>query len=257
MKLTEEQEAIIHSEGDIKINAVAGSGKTTTIIEYAKARPKNARILYLAFNRSVKLEAVKKFEQHKLLHVTVETAHSLAYRNIVFRYGYKVRNQGYKTHEIAELLGLKGNGEKHHEYIIANHINKFISLFCNSDKPKVQDVNYLETVSEVKAKAFVKTFYPFIQTQTRILLAKMDRGEIEITHDFYLKKFQLQNPVLPFDYILFDEGQDASPAMLDIFLKQPACKVIFGDTHQQIYSWRYAVNSLEKTGFATVSICLP
>ena len=31
MKLTEEQEAIINSCGDIKINAVAGSGKTTTL----------------------------------------------------------------------------------------------------------------------------------------------------------------------------------------------------------------------------------
>lgn len=254
MILTEEQEAIIHSKGDIKINAVAGSGKTTTVIEYAKARPAHSKILYLAFNKSVKLEAVKKFADRGLLNVTVETAHSLAYKNIVFRYQYTVRPQGYKTHEIAEMLGLKGNGEKHHEYVIANHINKFILLFCNSDKARVQDVNYLDTIADAKARTFVKTFYHFIETQTRKLLAKMDKGEIEITHDFYLKKFQLQSPVLPFDYILFDEGQDASPAMLDIFLKQPAVKVIVGDTHQQIYSWRYAVNSLEKTGFTTYNL---
>ena len=254
MKLTEEQEAIINSKGDIKINAVAGSGKTTTIIEYAKARPQQSKILYLAFNKSVKLEAIKKFAAKGLQNVTIETAHSLAYKNIIFRHQYKVRALGYKTYEIAELLGLQGNGEKHHEYVIANHINKFIALFCNSDKPKVQEVNYLETISDAKAKTFVKTFYHFIETQTRQLLAKMDRGEIEITHDFYLKKFQLQNPVLPYDYILFDEGQDASPAMLDIFLKQPAIKVIVGDTHQQIYSWRYAVNSLEKTNFATFNL---
>ncbi len=254
MKLTDEQEAIINSTGDIKINAVAGSGKTTTIIEYAKARPKQAKILYLAFNKSVKLEAIKKFAAKGLQNVTVETAHSLAYKSIVFRHKYTVRPQGYKTHEIAGLLGLQGNGEKHHEFIIANHINKFIALFCNSDKLKVQEVSYLETISDAKAKTFVKTFYHFIETQTRHLLAKMDKGEIDITHDFYLKKFQLQNPVLPFDYILFDEGQDASPAMLDIFLKQPAIKVIVGDTHQQIYSWRYAVNSLEKTSFTTFNL---
>ncbi len=60
MELTGEQRAIIHSTGDIRINAVAGSGKTTTIIEYAKARPKSSRILYLAFNKSVKLEAIRK-----------------------------------------------------------------------------------------------------------------------------------------------------------------------------------------------------
>jgi superfamily I DNA/RNA helicase len=251
MKLTQEQWDIINSSGNIKINAVAGSGKTTTVIEYAKTRPKTARILYLAFNRSVKSEAKKKFEEKGMLNVKVETAHSLAHKNVVYRHNYKVRNQGYKTHEIAELLNITGDGEKHTEYVVANHINKFIAYFCNSDKRKVQDLNYLDTISDEKAHAFVAKFYPYIETQARLLLNKMDKGEIEITHDFYLKKFQLGNPQLNYDYILFDEGQDASPAMLDIFLKQEATKVIVGDTHQQIYGWRHAVNSLEKADFKT------
>ena len=57
LSLTPEQEAILQSTGDIRINAVAGSGKTTTIIEYARTRPAGSRIMYLAFNRSVKMEA--------------------------------------------------------------------------------------------------------------------------------------------------------------------------------------------------------
>lgn len=92
MELTSEQLKIINSEGNIKINAVAGSGKTTTMLEYAKARP-NRKILYLAFNKSVKLEAVKKFKHHGLDHVNVETAHSLAYNTlcseIIIRYDHK------------------------------------------------------------------------------------------------------------------------------------------------------------------------
>lgn len=249
LQLTHEQLAIIRSTGNIKINAVAGSGKTTTLIEYARTRPSGSRLLYLAFNRTVKLEAERKFAAEGLTQVKVETAHSLAYKKIVFQHNYKVRAQGYKTHEIADLLQLRGHEEKHTEYIIANHINKFAAYFCNSDKLKVQDLNYLQTVTDETAKAFVQRFYPMIEQGTRLLLGKMDKGTIEITHDFYLKKFQLQNPILPYDYILFDEGQDASAAMLDIFLKQKATKVIVGDTHQQIYSWRYAINSLEKAGF--------
>lgn len=251
MQLTKEQHNIINSTGNIKINAVAGSGKTTTVIEYAKARSLSSKILYLAFNKSVKLEAVKKFQDKGLSNVTVETAHSLAYKNIVYKHQYKIRHQGFKTYEVAELLKLQGNGEKHTEYIIANHINKFIAYFCNSNKAKIQDLNYLDIVSDNKAITFVTTFYDYIEAQTRLLLSKMDKGEIEITHDFYLKKFQLSNPKLDFDYILFDEGQDASPAMLDVFLKQKANKVIVGDTHQQIYGWRHAVNSLEKADFKT------
>ena len=251
MELTSEQYDIINSTGDIKINAVAGSGKTTTVIEYAKARPRDSKILYLAFNKSVRLEAAKKFSDCGLTNVTVETAHSLAYKHIVAKGNYKIRPQGYKSHEIVPLLGLQGNGEKHTEYIIANHVNKYVTYFCNSDKLKVQDLNYLDVVSDDVAKKFVTTFYNYIQNQSRLFLGKMDKGEIEITHDFYLKKFQLSDPKLAFDYILFDEGQDASPAMLDVFLKQKAVKVIVGDTHQQIYSWRYAVNSLEKADFKT------
>ena len=254
MQLTPEQLAIINSFGNIKINAVAGSGKTTTIIEYAKARPKNSKILYLAFNKSVKLEAAKKFRDAGLQNVQVETAHSLAYKHIVHQNNYKVRPQGYKTNEIVELLQLQGNGEKHTEYIVANHINKFIALFCNSDKEKVQDLNYSDTITDAKAETFVKTFYAYIESKTRLLLSRMDKGEIDITHDFYLKKFQLSQPQLYYDYILFDEGQDASAAMLDVFLKQKATKVIVGDTHQQIYGWRHAVNSLQKARFANFNL---
>ncbi|MBO9634636.1 MAG: ATP-dependent helicase, partial [Chitinophagaceae bacterium] len=253
-ELTNEQMTVIRSKGDVAINAVAGSGKTTTIIEYAASRPSSSRILYLAFNRSVKLEAAKKFESRGLKNVRVETAHSLAFDHVVRGSGYKLRQKELRSQEIVDLLGLRSTGEKHNEYILANHISKFIAYFCNSDKKKVQELNYLDLIQDPTAKTFVKKHYAQIEMGTRQLLAKMEKREIEIPHDFYLKKFQLHCPQLPFDYILFDEAQDASAAMLDVFVKQQAIKVIVGDTHQQIYGWRHAVNSLEKTGFKTLQL---
>ena len=91
MEWTKQQKDIINSAGNIKINAVAGSGKTTTIIEYARTRPSGSKILYLAFNKAVKIEAVKKFSEQGLPNVTVETAHSLAFRHIVMRSKYQVK----------------------------------------------------------------------------------------------------------------------------------------------------------------------
>jgi F-box protein, helicase, 18 len=254
LNLTEEQQAILSTTGNIKINAVAGSGKTTTIIQYAASRPKGSKILYLAFNKSVRLEAKKRFSELGLHNVQVETAHSLAYKHIVSNKGYKVCQKDYKTYEIAEKLALNGFGEKHGEYILANHISKFLAYFCNSSAEKVQDLNYLDLITDEKAKIFVSNFYKHIEQGTRLLLSKMYNGEIEITHDFYLKMFQLSKPVLFYDYILFDEGQDASAAMLDIFLRQKAIKVIVGDTHQQIYAWRHAVNSLGKVDFINYNL---
>jgi len=252
MELTREQILIVESNGNIKINAVAGSGKTATLIEYARARHEKGKILYLAFNKSVRIEAVKRFSENGINNVQVETAHSLAYAHIVKGSSYKVRTTGgYKTNEIVEILRLKQSRQKHTEFILANHINKFLTYFCNSSKLKVQELNYEDVVQEAKARQFVINHKEELLRQTRIFLDKMNKGEIEITHDFYLKKFQQKNPQLPFDYILFDESQDASEAMLDVFLSQKAVKVAVGDTHQQIYGWRYAINSLEKVDFPT------
>ncbi|MGM0579642.1 MAG: UvrD-helicase domain-containing protein [Bacteroidota bacterium] len=254
MQLTKEQSSIIQSDDNIKINAVAGSGKTTTLISYAESRPKNSRILYLAFNKSVKLEATKKFKSKKLFNVDVQTAHSLAFKHIVIGNNLEINSNGYKNHELADLLDIQIKSEPLAEMIMANHVNKFTAYFCNSSALKVEELNYADTISDKKALAFVKGNYSYIKKKTREFLAKMNKGEIAITHDFYLKKFQLQNPQLNYDYILFDEGQDASPTMLDVFLNQKATKVIVGDTHQQIYSWRYAVNSLEMVDFKSFDL---
>ena len=247
MQLTPEQQAILKTEGNLVINAVAGSGKTTTLIAYAKSRPANAKILYLAFNKTVKTEAIEKFAAAGCQHVKVETAHSLAFDHIVKRSNYKVV-AGYNSYEWCQLLGIV-TGDRHADFIIASHVNKFISFFCNSKAGKVQELDYTNTITDAKARVFVKNFYSIIEGFTRAALAKMDKAEIAVTHDFYLKKFQLSQPVLNYDYILFDEGQDASAAMLEVFLQQTAVKIIVGDAHQQIYGWRYAINSLQQVDF--------
>ncbi len=252
MELTPEQQVVINSSGNLVINAVAGSGKTTTLIEYAKSRPPQSKILYLAFNKTVKTEAVQKFKAAGLTNVKVETAHSLAFDHIIKFSKYQVV-QGYKSYELCDILNMQ-SGDRHTDYIIASHVNKFISLFCNSKAAKVQELNYKEEITDAKAKTFVNNFYSRIEQHTRELLAKMDKGEIAVTHDFYLKKFQLSNPVLPYDYILFDEGQDASAAMLEVFLQQKAVKIIVGDMHQQIYGWRYAINSLQQVDFPVYNL---
>ena len=255
MQLTQEQKAILDSSGNAKIHAVAGSGKTSTLVEYARHRGENGRILYLAFNRSVRLEAQRRFEAAGLQNVRVETAHSLAWSRVVPQANYKVRIS-YKPWEIARILKIKPFGrDPHTSVILAGHIGRFVSLFCNQPQSKVQQISYPEWVHDRNALNFVKKFEDRIIDGTRKFLALMNSGEIEITHEFYLKKFQLSKPGLPFDIILFDEGQDASPVMLDVFLSQPqAVKLIVGDVNQQIYAWRYAVNALSNVDFKDYSL---
>lgn len=248
MKLTEQQEVIVSWDEDMKINAVAGSGKTSTLVEYARLRP-DKRMLYLVFNKSVKVEAQNKFAKHNIFNVTVETAHSLAYKEIVLPQQLTCKAGSYKLQEIVDILKIQDFKRKLDNFMLANHILKFLAYFCNSPALKIKDVDYKATISSEKAKGFVTEHYDKIEHYTRKLMAKMHKGFVDITHDFYLKMFQLSQPKLDYDVILFDEGQDASGSILDIFLKQDCTKVIVGDTHQQIYAWRFAVNSLEKVPF--------
>lgn len=250
MNLTDEQQEIIASDGDIKINAVAGSGKTTTLVEYARSRPAQSRILYLAFNKSVRLESARKFARSGLNNVRAETAHSLAYRYVIKGLGYAVAPYGYSIPDVAAILGLKAGPERHREFVMANHVSRFAAFYCNSEHTRLDDLDYTTILTDPTARQFAQQHYSEIEGHTRDWLVRMDERRISCTHDYYLKKFHLLSVELPYDYILFDEGQDASPAMLAVFVRQhQATRVIVGDTHQQIYGWRFAVNSLEKTDF--------
>lgn len=255
MRLTEEQKAILDSSGDLKIHAVAGSGKTSTLIEYAKQHGKRCSVIYLAFNRSVKIEAQKRFAQEGLSNVHVETAHSLAWNRIVPQNGYTVR-AAYKPYEISDILNIKPTRKDSVTAIaVCGHIGKLVSLFCNQVTPKVMDLDYASFQTEPGVRNFVIKHNDKIVDGARQILAKMNSAEIAISHEFYLKKFQLLNPQLNYDIILFDEGQDASPVMLDILLNQKnSRKIIVGDVHQQIYGWRYAKNALKSVNFKDFSL---
>lgn len=250
INLTDEQNEILAYDDSLKINAVAGSGKTTTLIEYAKTRNQNSKFLYIAFNKSVKNEATKKFRE-KGIKMDVVTAHSLAYKNVVTKENKHLLASDLSPMEIINSLAIPYDNpkEKNEKIILATHIKRFFEYFCNSSSKIIEDLNYLDIVLDNEAQEFVKKHIQDINNYTNLLFAKMNLAEMRFTHDFYLKKFQLNNPQLNYDYIFFDEGQDASPAMLDVFIKQSAKKIIVGDSNQQIYSWRYAVNSLEKVGF--------
>lgn len=240
MKYTKEQEEIINTDSDIKINANAGSGKTHSIIGYVKNKPEYTRILYLAYNKSIKEEAEEKFK--KIIHcdVHVKTLHSLAYNKIIPKYGYKVENLDMKDY--AKKLNEKN-------LKIVNYSLEYLNTFLSSDLDTIHEINFIKTLKSNKVIKEYRMFEPTVKIYADKLYKMMDSGEIPVTHDFYIKKYQLSKPRLDYDYICLDEAQDASDVMIALFVDQKCTKVIVGDTHQQIYSWRNAVNTLEKIDF--------
>uniref|UniRef100_UPI0013D42A21 UvrD-helicase domain-containing protein n=1 Tax=Klebsiella pneumoniae TaxID=573 RepID=UPI0013D42A21 len=70
-------------------------------------------------------------------------------------------------------------------------------------------------------------------------------GALKMTHDGYLKLFQLSKPDLSkqFGLIMVDEWQDTNEVTMDIVLEQDARLILVGDRHQSIYGFRGATNA--------------
>jgi superfamily I DNA/RNA helicase len=83
MNLTDEQHAICQAARDLdvgsslKIQAFAGTGKTTTLAAIAESLAQR-KFLYLVFNRAAADEAERKMPSN----VTVRTAHAVAFRSV-------------------------------------------------------------------------------------------------------------------------------------------------------------------------------
>jgi F-box protein 18 (helicase) len=244
MQLTEEQQAIVACDlqpgQTLKIMAFAGTGKTSTLVAYAQARPR-LRFLYVAFNKSVQLEAAAKFPAN----VVARTCHALAFRT----HGHPHKDRlipGLRANTVMQALGL--NCYEDARFTIDTLYNYLVS----SD-PKVakRHIPYQAQVFYEQRKNAMPDFVDLANQLGRRMCDKTDE-HIGMLHDGYLKLYQLSNPQLNFDCILLDEAQDINPVTSAIVLAQsdnrrkPASIILVGDSHQQIYSFRGARDTLKK-----------
>jgi len=116
------QEAIFEfvksGKGNAVVEAVAGSGKTTTIIEALKFTPEDARVAFVAFNRAIALELADRAPQH----VQVRTLHSLGLKNYTDWLGAKPQVDSKKVRNILESLLTDDDWE------MASPLSKAVSL---------------------------------------------------------------------------------------------------------------------------------
>lgn len=229
MALTDEQEKIVAcNDPMIVVNAYAGSGKTTTLAEYAKHRP-GKRFLYLAYNKAMQVEAAERFPSN----VVTSTTHSLAYRSVGARYRNKLGD--IRPVDVSDVFG--------GDYRSAKLAIETLKNFFASDKPGL-------TEDHVPIEAVGKTLIGnAISLAKKIWMASVDKdGRMPMPHDGYLKLYAMTKPDLSdrFDSILFDEAQDANPVTSQIVFSQAHLqKMVVGDRYQAIYGFRGAANAME------------
>jgi len=254
IKPTEEQIKVVEAIGSINmisVNAFAGTGKTTTLALIVE-RYKNRKIMVLAFNRAMAEELEEKFS--KFSNVEVYTTHSLAYRHVrKILEIEKIEDERALPKFIKEQLRIE-------DFSYAAFLGKLLVDYCRSAETGIS-VDIVDGLIRNNKELYAYYNYGLkdkdlrkIANNLKDVYEKAIKHKM-IFHDLYLKYFQVNIgkflPLLRGYYgVLLDEAQDTNPVTFDLFMKIPAVKkVIVGDRHQNIYSWRGARNYLSNSDF--------
>src|SRR5271165_6319001 len=224
---TAEQAQVIQTDlepGQVMvINAIAGSGKTSTLQMYVDAYP-NKKFLYLAFG-----ETGIPYAQNKAKGLGSEP----------------------RSKAVMEPLNITLPWMAH--MTIAT-----VSKYLQSADPEIA-TSHLPEHAQYKPVVDQVT----VLKKARSLWHKMcDKNDVTVpmSHDGYLKLWQLEclrsgkvpRVFYEYDAILLDESQDTNPAVEAILARiieeQRHAVVLVGDERQSIYQWRGAVNMMSRLG---------
>ncbi|XP_033370247.1 F-box DNA helicase 1 [Parus major] len=251
VKLTHEQQRILNHKIEpgqtVKIMAFAGTGKTSTLVKYAEKFPE-LKFLYLAFNRAVVEKGKKVFPRN----VTCKTFHSLAFGSAGRCYKDKGK-LNFSKMSVFSISSLLRNCKGQSLFVRGKTVAQTLENFFSSWDEEISEEHVplwfrnthgnMERVSPEEKRINVE--------EAREIWHNMKEldGDVEkkykMTCDGYLKLWQLSKPQLSgYDAIFVDEAQDCTPAIVDIVQSQKCGKILVGDPHQQIYTFRGAVNTL-------------
>ena len=233
----DQDEASSSNANSVKISAYAGTGKTHTLVKFAEKNPKKL-YLHLAFNKAVALEARRRFPRN----VVCMTTHGMAYAEVGSAYNKAGKIGDVRVNDVAEYLKCSP--------IEALCTKKIVENFLSSESDGL-NIDHLDwkLAERAGARSSIDGSW-FIDAAWKLWDGMCDptKKNILLPHDGYLKLFTLGLDDLSdkYDGIMMDEGQDSSGAILKYFMSQSCQKILAGDSHQSINSWRGAINAMER-----------
>jgi DNA helicase-2/ATP-dependent DNA helicase PcrA len=235
--------------GNANVEAVAGSGKTFTIVEAAKYVPVTAQSVFLAFNKNIADELQKKLPPY----VKAMTTHSLCFRAINSS-GSRMKVDSEKLTRLMD--GLLSLPEKQQ---LRGQIRKLVSIAkanglvpnaaAGMAKGLVPDVPefWAEVISNYSLE-----FENNWQEETAVSRAKellrfsIENRDNQIDFDDMLYLPVVLGMSFPkFDWIFCDESQDLNAIQHEILqriAKPTSHTIAVGDPFQAIYRFRGAAS---------------
>lgn len=244
---TDEQFAI---EGAFKenrfttIQAFAGAGKTSTL--YMLANGTDDKILYLAFNKSMAEEARRKMPSN----VECRTLHSICYQQLPDNLRHKLSrpegayvNVAGTGNEIAKKFKINNLIDKNGKTLLTRAmiglmVKQTVGKFEFSDDAHLGRKHFPTAhLPDIKRKNINenKLITEVVTYAKQLWRERIDpNSDTIMTHDTYVKLFELSGKDLGYDIIFGDEFQDVNPAFLSILRNAKAAKriVVVGDEFQ-------------------------
>ncbi len=269
----------------LKINSVAGSGKTTILVDIATLI--KGKGLYLAFNKEIVKEAKVAFKGTK---TEIATTNARAYKYVITKGlvdNYTARDvfTSIVKEYLPNYILLKAFKQRYISYNIKKLLPKTLDLRIIKDieerfdtfikNKRELDINFStnlikERIPEPDKKRLIHLLEEFCNSKyisiadflkykeeesyeklMKQYFTKMVKKEIGVPFAFNLKYYHILltlNMVNEpeLDLLLLDEFSDSSEVILEILMLIPAKKrVVAGDTAQAITSFAYCVDGFK------------
>lgn len=242
-------DAVANPEGgNLVIEAVAGSGKTTTIVRACALMAGSA--VFLAFNKNAADEIASRFAELGITDKRASTFHSLGWgallRYAKGRTGSAPKIDGKKSYEIVDWVIDAGHMEKDVALAVQSAAVQLVSL------AKQHGVGYLAPDRPETWRHLMDHFGVEVETEgytdeQAVLLARMvlkrsvQVGEQACDFDDMIYLPLLWNlRLFQNDWVVIDEAQDTNPvrrALAKRALRAGGRLVAVGDPHQAIYGF--------------------
>lgn len=257
------------------IDAVAGSGKTSTIIESISYVDKNKELLFCAFNKSIRDEIQNRISKNNNGNIVVKNLHQL---------GFDILKTNSETNFIVEELKFKKLIDKGIENKLLDELEKYLDLYKINKDPKesteerilkenIRKFKYKlnDCINKFRLTLTKENFEDFknmilhfgivdekktepiildsvIQIFLRCTKIVLEKGNelaeklkiIDLTDMIYLPQKLKLYPIKTYDILFVDECQDLSKAQLAIalkYVKKNGRVIAVGDPQQSIYGF--------------------
>jgi superfamily I DNA/RNA helicase len=245
MEFSNEQKEIFdyaeHGILNIMVQAVAGAGKTTTLVECANRMDKGKSILMLAHNKSTRDTLKKKVDGKQNIHVY--TLHGLAWRMFTEHFGFEpeINDDKYRLYINKNIENLAG-----YNYNSLSRPKKLIYKYNVFDLIDKSRHNLKQSEKEITKLAQRKYGISLIADECKFAseILKWGASTTDVV-DFqdllwFPSQFGYFTKKYTADIIMLDEAQDASLAQQDIIsrcFKRNTRMFCFGDKSQTVNSW--------------------